>query len=255
MSARPVYLASDAHLGAAPPDMELAFARWLEHAGAAASLVFLNGDVFDFWFEWKAVVPRGHTRVLAVLAEIVDSGVPVHLMGGNHDWWGGRYLTDEIGVVFHQEPVRMALAGRRCLIAHGDGLGAGDWKYRALKWVLRSGPTQWAFRWIHPDISVRIARGVSRTQVHEEGPSEGATRRADALERWARDTLLESEDLDLVVLGHSHVPRKVEVAPGRFYVNAGDWLTNGTYLVLEGGAAPSLLSWRDNHRPGSRVDG
>jgi UDP-2,3-diacylglucosamine hydrolase len=223
--------------------MERAFAKWLELAGAEAGLVFLNGDVFDFWFEWKSVIPRGYTRILAAMARIVDSGVPIHLMGGNHDWWGGRFLTDEIGVVFHREPVRITLAGRRCLVAHGDGLGAGDWRYRALKRVLRGRPTQWAFRWIHPDIAVQIARAVSRTEVHEGGPSQGAVRRAGALERWARDVLLESEDLDLVVLGHSHVPRKVEVATNRFYVNAGDWLTSGTYLVLEDGAPPALVSW------------
>lgn len=242
MSTDRIYLASDAHLGAAPPQMERAFERWLDHAGEHAGLIFLNGDLFDFWFEWGTVIPRGHTRILASLARIVDSGVPVHLMGGNHDWWGGRYLTDEIGVTFHQDPVTMDLAGHRTLIAHGDGLGAGDLGYRMLRWVLRNPVAQGAFRWIHPDVATRIARLVSRTESNG-ADHEGHSHRADALERWARERLLENESLDLVVLGHCHLPRRVEVAPGRFYVNAGDWLTHGTYLVIERGAAPALERW------------
>lgn len=254
MRSGPVYLASDAHLGAAPPDMEREFLRWLEYAGERASLIFLNGDLFDFWFEWGTVVPRGHTRVLGILARIVDSGVPVHLMGGNHDWWGGRYLTDEIGLVFHQDPVTMELAGHRVLIAHGDGLGSGDLGYRMLRSVLRNRMARAAFRWLHPDIATRIARWVSRTDPAHSGEGEGARRRAGALEAWARDRLIEDESLDLVVLGHCHRPARVEIGPGRFYLNAGDWLRSATYTVLEEGRPPDLRRWTPDQRPAGSVN-
>lgn len=247
MPVPPTYIASDVHLGATSQFMERAFVAWLEFIAADAELVLINGDLFDFWFEWGTVVPRGHTRVLAALGRIVDADIPVHLMGGNHDWWGGRYLTDEVGLVFHTDPVRLTLAGRSSLVAHGDGLGDGDLGYRVLKRVLRSPVSRWAFRWLHPDLATGIARRVSRTHVnHGNGGPEAAeagSLRAEALERWARDRLLEEDDLGLVVLGHSHLPRCVEVAPDRFYVNAGDWLTHGTYIRMEPGEAPVLSAW------------
>lgn len=259
MPPSPVYIASDAHLGETSPEMEVAFRNWLEHAADRAGLIFLNGDLFDFWFEWGSVIPQGHTRLLGTLARIVDAGVPVHLMGGNHDWWGGRYLTDEIGLTLHYDPVRLELAGSQVLLAHGDGLGRGDLGYKILRGVLRSRVAHRAFSWLHPDIATRIARRVSRTDGRHltatdverisddtpEGEAEGGEPdpRATALERWARERLLEDDELDIVILGHSHQPARVEVAPGRFYLNSGDWLVHATYLVLRADAPPSLESW------------
>jgi UDP-2,3-diacylglucosamine hydrolase len=243
MSEAPVYIGSDAHLGAASPEMEAAFHRWLEFAGERAGLIFINGDLFDFWFEYGSVIPRGHTRTLGLLARIVDAGVPVHLMGGNHDWWGGRYLTDEVGVTFHRDPVRMTLAGHRCLVAHGDGLGRGDLGYRLLRLILRGRFTRFAFRWVHPDLGAAIARGVSRTETRLPDDHPRIVARSEALEGWARDTLLEDESLDAVFLGHTHLPRRVEVAPGRWYVNTGDWVRHGTWAVLEPGHPPRLETW------------
>lgn len=238
-----MYLASDAHLGAAPSENEDAFLRWLEHAGGEASRIVLNGDLFDFWFEYGSVIPRGHTRVLGLLARIVDSGVPVLLMGGNHDWWGGSFLTDEIGVEFHQDAVRLVLAGRTTFLAHGDGLGRGDWSYRILRWVLRSRPTRWAFRWLHPDVGAWLARRVSQTERRGSGSTAAERERAEALRSWAADRLRQDEELDLVVLGHTHLPFLEEVEPGRYYLNAGDWVHHRSYAVLEAGSAPRLVRW------------
>ncbi|MDE0081929.1 MAG: UDP-2,3-diacylglucosamine diphosphatase [Gammaproteobacteria bacterium] len=243
----PVYLASDAHLGAAPPAMEAAFLEWLAHAGRRASLIFLNGDLFDFWFEWGSVVPGGHARVLGELARITDAGIPVHLMGGNHDWWGGRYLTGEIGLTLHRGPVRIRLAGHECLVAHGDGLGGGDLGYRLLRRLLRSRVARRAVRLMHPDFVSRIARRASRTEAHAARSEVGRTRGA-ALERWARERLAEEEALDAVILGHCHLPAEVEVAPGRFYLNAGDWLSHATYLILDEGRRPALMKWPAGRR-------
>jgi UDP-2,3-diacylglucosamine hydrolase len=245
MQGPPIYLASDVHLGVASPETERAFLAWLEHCGSEASRVIINGDLFDFWFEYRSVIPRGHTRILGALSSLVDSGVPILFMGGNHDWWGGDFLTDEIGVEFLQKPAVLDLEGRKTLLAHGDGLGSGDLGYRLLRLVLRGTLTRFVFRWLHPDVGAWVARKVSTTGDHTEGSSEKQRVRADFLERWAVDQLTASPELDLVVLGHTHLPILKEVFPGRHYLNAGDWLVNKSYAVLAGGEAPRLLDWRD----------
>jgi len=238
---RPVYLSGDVHLGAVSPEREHSFLRWLEHAGERADQVILNGDLFDFWFEYRSVIPRGHTRVLGALAALVDGGVPVTLMGGNHDWWGGSYLEQEVGVTFLRGPTRLTLGGRKVFLAHGDGLGRGDLGYRALKLMLRSGLTRWAFRWIHPDLGAGVARRVSKTE--ERGLTRDEKERSAALAAWGVAKLKAEPDLDLVVLGHTHIPILDEVEPGRWYVNAGDWVVHHSYLVLEPGAPPRLAEW------------
>lgn len=248
MSKKPVYLTSDAHLGALPPEREEAFLAWLEHAGSRASRIVINGDLFDFWFEYGSVVPRGFTRVLGTLRAIVDAGVPVLLMGGNHDWWGGSYLRDEIGLAFHQDPIRLDLAGHRTFLAHGDGLGRGDLGYRLLRLVLRGRLTRWAFRWLHPDVGAWVARKVSMTEHREEGPSNADEARSRILHEWAVEKLRAEPDLDLVVLGHTHLPVLDEVEDGRYYLNAGDWLHHATYAVLDEGSPPRLESWEGPRR-------
>ena len=249
-ASRPVYLSGDVHLGAVSAELEGSFLRWLQHAGEHASRVVLTGDLFDFWFEYRSVIPRGHTRVLGALAALVDAGVPVVLMGGNHDWWGGSYLEDEIGVTFLREPTVLELAGRRVFLAHGDGLGRGDLGYRALRLVLRGPFTRWAFRWLHPDLGARVARRVSKTE--HRGASRDSKERAAALADWGTAKLRSDPTLDLVVLGHTHVPALTEVEPGRWYINAGDWVVHRTYFELEEGEPPRLLEWQvsDGERPG-----
>jgi len=240
-----VFLASDIHLGVAPPETEGAFLAWLEYCGPRASKVVVNGDLFDFWFEYGSVIPRGHTRVLGALTALVDGGVPVLLMGGNHDWWGGTFLTEEIGVEFLREPTVLELLGYRTLLAHGDGLGSGDLGYRLLRLVLRGSLTRFAFRWLHPDLGAWIARRVSRTGVHDQRPSPKQVARSAFLEEWAVRRLSQDPTLDLVVLGHTHVPVVKEVSPGRWYLNAGDWLLHKSYAVLTEGGAPRLMDFGD----------
>jgi UDP-2,3-diacylglucosamine hydrolase len=247
-ASRPVYISGDVHLGAVPKEREASFLRWLEHAAASAERIILNGDLFDFWFEYRSVIPRGHTRVLGALAAAVDGGVPVTLVGGNHDWWGGSYFEDELGVTFLRDPVVVDLAGRRTFLGHGDGIGRGDLRYRMLRWILRGRPTRFAFRWLHPDLGARVAKVVSKTQ--DRGPNEDEKRRAEALEAWALARLRDDPTLELVVIGHTHIPVLKEVAPGRWYVNSGDWVTHRSYLVLEPGAAPRVLEWEVSGRGG-----
>ncbi|MGD2070324.1 MAG: UDP-2,3-diacylglucosamine diphosphatase [Gemmatimonadota bacterium] len=248
MARGPVHLASDVHLGAVPRETEIAFVRWLEHSGERADEVVVNGDLFDFWFEYRHAVPRGHTRVLGALAALVDAGVPVRLMGGNHDWWGGSFLEDEIGVTFHRDPVVLDLAGHRTFLAHGDALGQGDLGYRMLRLVLRGRLTRWAFRWLHPDVGAGIARRVSHTEITAADPTRRDQARSEVLEDWGVAKLEAEPDLDLVVLGHTHVPRLRQVGPGRWYVNSGDWVYHRSYLVLSEGEPPRLSEWEESGR-------
>lgn len=245
MSADRVLLASDVHLGVVAPEIERAFVRWLEFAGSTADLIVINGDLFDFWFEYRTAIPSGHTRVLGTLQRIVDGGVPVWFVGGNHDWWGGRFLSDEIGMEVIHEAVIRDLAGHRTLLAHGDGLGRGDLGYRILKSVLRGRLPRWGFRWLHPDIGALIAQRVSHTGPMDTQTPEVRSARSAALESWATSSLKADRSLDLVVLGHTHDPRCVEITDGRWYVNSGDWVDHRTYLTLEVGSDPVLSEWAE----------
>ena len=239
---RPDYIASDVHLGAVPRETETAFLAFLEHAGAHARSLLLVGDLFDFWFEWGPVVPGKHFRVLAALRAVVDAGVPVTLMGGNHDAWGGRFLREEVGVAFHADPVEMELGGRRALIAHGDGVGRGDLKYRMLKAVIRSRPAILGFRILHPELGMRLAGAVSTTENKVES-DDRARSRAEYIAEWARERLRADPTLGLVVCGHAHLPTIEEVEPGLYYVNSGDWIRHDSYVTVRPGEAPELHRW------------
>lgn len=236
-------LASDIHLGAAPPAHERAFLSWLDHAAGEASSIIINGDLFDFWFEYHWGITRGHDAVLSKLRGIVDSGVPITLMGGNHDWWGGSYLRDEIGLEFLRAPVVRAIAGRTTLLAHGDGLGNGDVGYLVLKSIIRSPVTRMAFACLPISVGDRIAARVSHTSDRWDQWGERQKERSAALEAWATQRLESERELDLVVLGHTHLPIVREVAPGRWYVNSGDWVYHQSYLTLREGEPPRLIEW------------
>jgi UDP-2,3-diacylglucosamine hydrolase len=240
---KPVYITSDVHLGAVPAETEHAFMDFLEHVGREASRLVIPGDLFDFWFEYGDIIPGEHYRVLAALADLVDAGIPVLVTGGNHDAWGGSFLEEKVGVTFEPGHARIELAGGPALLAHGDGLGKGDLKYRALKRVLRSRASIWGFRALHPELGLRLARRVSSTEAKAD-TDPGKLGRAAFIEEWARDTLASDPSLAYVVCGHSHLPAVEEVEPGRYYLNAGDWVTHWTYLVVDEGG-PVLESWRE----------
>jgi UDP-2,3-diacylglucosamine hydrolase len=247
MEPKPVHVASDVHLTPRSVERGRPFLEWLGWAASNSSRIVLNGDIFDFWYEYGSVIPRGYTRLLGLLAEIVDGGVPVDFMGGNHDWWVDSYFEDELGVRVLREPTRLQLAGHETLLAHGDGLGSGDLGYHALKVVLRGRLTRWAFRRLHPDLGAWIARKVSKTDFRTSVPSEGHIGRARSLESWAKERLAEDPSLGMVVLGHTHIPALVELFPGRWYVNTGDWIHRRSYLRIQEGEPPVLLEW-----PGGR---
>jgi UDP-2,3-diacylglucosamine hydrolase len=224
---------SDAHLGAAPRPNEEAFLEFLAGVPERGRDLLINGDLFDFWFEYRSVILSHHFQVLRVLAELADAGVRMRMVGGNHDSWGGRFLRDEIGIEPLDGPLTTEVGGRRAFVAHGDGLGGGDWGYRALKKLIRSRPARFAFREVHPDWSARLIRGVSRTESrHGRAADRSSIARAEHLSRLADELLAGDPELDLVIFGHSHTPELREVAPGRHYLNAGDWVHHRTWAEV-----------------------
>lgn len=240
---KPFLIVSDIHLGAVPVETERRFRAFLAHAAASASGLLINGDLFDFWFEYRSVVPRKHYRVLAALRDVVESGVPTWFVGGNHDAWGGSFLSDEVGLTIIQGPTEMEIGGRRALIAHGDAVGHGDLGYRLLRRAIRHPLTVGAFRLLHPDLGARIADRVSSTEEKAHGES-GAKHRAEPIRAWGVAALRSRPELDLVVTGHAHLPEILEVAPGRHYVNAGDWVTHYTFVELPAvSGTPRLVTW------------
>ena len=238
----PCFVFSDVHLGVTPPEVERALLGFLDHVRDAAGSVIINGDLFDFWFEWGDVIPSRHYRVLAELADLIDSGCPVTMLGGNHDAWGGSFLREQVGIALHDGVLRTQFAGKPALVAHGDGLGKGDVKYRMLKRVLRSRAAVWGFRVLHPEIGMRIATGVSTTDEKHQHDRSSQTR-ADFLEQWAREQFAEDASLGWVMCGHSHVPALVEMGAGRYYINSGDWITNRTYVTIDDAGVPRMLTY------------
>ena len=222
----PAYVISDTHLGFATRDVERALLRFFRHLHGRAGSLVINGDLFEFWFEWRHVMPRGTFRVLAAIAELRDSGIPVLMIAGNHDCWGGEILRDDVGIDFRVDPWEGQLAGWRTRVEHGDGLrGKEDRGYRALRRVLRSPLSIRLFRWLHPDWGSALAdrsSHASRTYVARDG---GAGLRESATRR------LGLSDLDLLIYGHSHVAELRRIGDA-VYANAGSWLDQPTFLRI-----------------------
>ena len=244
MEQKPYLIVSDIHLGAVPDRTERAFRAFLDHAAERASGMLINGDLFDFWFEYRSVIPARHYRVLAALTDLVEAGVPVRFIGGNHDAWTGPFLRDTVGLEVLDGPVELSLAGRRTLAVHGDGVGEGDVGYGVLRRILRSRIATMGFRILHPDIGDRIARVASSTEARVTGKSRPNRNRSGHIERWAVGELEGRPDLELLVAGHAHEPAVRQVGENQWYVNAGDWIQNFTYIALPpGGGSPEMRRW------------
>jgi UDP-2,3-diacylglucosamine hydrolase len=228
MSEKPVYVVSDTHLGAVPRETERAFRGFLRHVAEHAASLLINGDLFDFWFEWRTVMPRGHVRVLGALAAIADAGIPLVMIAGNHDAWGGDVLTREIGAQLVHGEWNGVLGGWRAHVAHGDGLRAReDRRYRTFKRVMRHPLSIRAFGALHPDLATRLASGTSnRSRSH--GASDGGS----GLRAVAHDYLAAHRDTELVVFGHSHVAILDRAPGGGVYANPGAWVNRPSYLIM-----------------------
>lgn len=238
MLSSPCYVISDLHLGFAKPAVEHEVLNFFRHLQQRAGSLIINGDLFEFWFEWKTVIPRSSFRMLAALAELRESGVPVLMVAGNHDCWGGDVLRQDVGVEYHVGIWEGSIAGWRGRIEHGDGLRPReDRRYRMLRYVLRHPLAIRAFRWLHPDLGTRLA-----THSAHASRTYGARDQGRGLAKIASETLAGHPGLELLIFGHSHVTALTRMSTGGVYANAGSWLDAPTFLRITSGRI-ELRQW------------
>lgn len=233
------YFISDIHLGAPAlknnKDREQAFVSWLTEIKVDASHLFLMGDIFDFWFEYRTVVPRGFTRTLGKIAEIADSGVEVHYFTGNHDVWVFDYLPEELGLILHRNEYKMQLGEKKFFLAHGDGLDQSDKGYLFLKKMFTSKILQWIFARFHPNFALslgrrwskhsRISKGISGEEF--KGPNN------EGIYIFA-ESILKEEKFDYFIFGHRHVLVDCPIGINSRFINLGDWINHFSYGVFDG---------------------
>ena len=242
-----IYFASDFHLGV--PNFKSSRSRedkivaWLNQIKIDASEIFLVGDIFDFWFEYKHVVPKGYVRFLGKLAELVDSGIQVHLFTGNHDMWMFNYLEQEIGVVIHRNPIEKTIHGKSFLIGHGDGLGPGDGTYKILKKIFSNSVCQWLFARIHPNLGFGIAQMWSGKSRVKNDKNQDAFVDADSewLYQYCMEVLL-TQHFDYFVFGHRHLPLELPIKnTSSTYVNLGEWFSGNPHFAVFDGQKLNLF--------------
>jgi len=234
-----IYFLSDFHLGA--PDAASSLIRekkvveFLEKIRKDAHQIFIVGDMFDFWYEYRKVVPKGHVRLLGKLAEITDSGIPIHFFVGNHDMWMKDYLLQELNIPVYFEPKPFTFNGKEFLIGHGDGLGPGDHGYKAMKKVFRNRFCQWLFRILPPYVGMGLANYLSRRSRESTGKHEEIFLGED--KEWLiiySKEILQQRHYDYFIFGHRHLPIDFRLNGNGRYINLGDWITYYTYAYFDG---------------------
>lgn len=234
-----IYFLSDFHLGA--PDYTSSLVRekkivsFLDEIQADAAAIFIVGDMFDFWYEYRKVVPKGYTRLLGKLASITDSGIPIHFFVGNHDMWMKNYLQYELNIPIYFEPGTFLFGNKKFLIGHGDGLGPGDRGYKFIKKIFRNPVCQWLFGILPPRIGIGLADFFSRKSREATGQHEQTYMGDDKewLVTYCKERL-KSEHYDFLVFGHRHLPIDMAIDSKSRYINLGDWITYYTYAVFDG---------------------
>lgn len=239
LNGKKIFFASDFHLGV--PDYESSLKRektiiaWLDSIKAEAHSIYILGDIFDFWFEYKYTIPKGYIRLLGKFAELQDSGIPITFFTGNHDMWMFDYFPKELGIPIYRDPQLLKTASHTMLIGHGDGLGPGDHTYKFLKKFFNSRICQWLFARIHPNLGIFIANKWSRksriTNLKRDEKFEGE--QGEYL--WLYCSELEKrKHHDFYIFGHRHLPLDLKVTDGSRYINLGEWVHFRTYGVYDG---------------------
>ncbi len=237
-----VYFASDFHLGAPNPEESLKrekkIVAWLEFIRPTAREIFLVGDIFDFWFEYKRAVPKGFVRLQGKIAELTDNGIPVHIFTGNHDMWIFDYLPKELGVSVHRHPIRRQFGEKKFYIGHGDGLGPGDRGYKMLKKIFSNPLSKWSFARLHPNFGIWLANFSSRKSRAATGDDDRKFLGEE--NEWLvihSKEILQKEPVDYFIYGHRHLPLVLPVGEQTTYYNLGDWINYYTYLEFDGNNA------------------
>lgn len=234
-----IYFSSDNHLGAPTQTESLPrekiFVKWLDSIKDDAEVIFLLGDLFDFWFEYKKVVPKGFVRTLGKLAELRDSGIQIHFFVGNHDLWMDDYFEKELNIPIYHDPKEFVFNNKHFFIGHGDGKGPGDKGYKRMKKVFTSPFFQWLFRWLHPDIGVSVAQhlSVKNKLISGEDDKQFLGEHNEWLAQYSKRKL-ENKHYDYFIFGHRHLPMEIKVGENSMYYNLGDWINHYTYGVFDG---------------------
>lgn len=238
-NAKKVYFASDQHFGAPTPEKsaprEQKFVAWLDEIKHDADALFLLGDLFDFWFEYKTVVPKGFVRVLGKLAELRDSGIPIFFFVGNHDLWMYDYFEKELNIPVYHKPKHFTICEKDFFIGHGDGLGPGDKGYKRMKRVFTNPFSKTLFRWLHPDIGVKLAQylSVKNKLISGKEDVKFLGEEGEWLVQYSKKKLGEKH-YDYFIFGHRHLPLEIMLKDNSRYFNLGDWIGYFTYGVFDG---------------------
>lgn len=232
-----IYFASDFHLGvgsyASSREREDALVRWLDSIKDDAAELFLMGDVFDFWFEYATVIPKGYIRFLGKLAELTDLGIKLYLFKGNHDMWMFDYFEKELNATIISNEMVMERGGKKFFLHHGDGLGPGDAKYKVLKKFFRSRLCQWLFARIHPNLGVGIANyWSSNSRIANLKKENNKPGEQEWLVQYCQE-VLKTEHYDFMIFGHRHLPLDIKLNQQSRYINLGEWVFVRTYAVFE----------------------
>ncbi len=238
-ASKKIYFLSDFHLGA--PDAasslirEKKICRFLDSIKHDASQIFIVGDLFDFWFEYREVVPKGYVRILGKLAELTDNGIPVHFFVGNHDMWMKDYFQKELNIPVYFEPKSFTFNNKKFLIGHGDGLGPGDEGYKAMKKVFRHPLSKWLFGIFPPYIGIGMANYFSRKSRAKTGTVDEIFlgEENEWLIIYSKD-VLKQEHYDYFIFGHRHLPIDVQLQANSRYINLGEWIKYFSYAVFDG---------------------
>ncbi|GAA4329560.1 UDP-2,3-diacylglucosamine diphosphatase [Mucilaginibacter gynuensis] len=231
-----LYFASDFHLGtnsfSSSREREARLVRWFDSIKHDAAELFLMGDVFEFWFEYKTVVPRGYIRFLGKLAELADLGVKIYFFKGNHDMWMFDYFTKELGATIISNELVIERGGKKFYLHHGDGVGPGDDMYKLLKKVFRSPLCQWLFARLHPNLGIGIAGGWSQ-HSRDGNLKKDYTHVHSGAVTFAND-LLKTTHYDYFIFGHHHRPVVINLDNNAQYINLGEWFNFNSYVVFDG---------------------
>jgi UDP-2,3-diacylglucosamine hydrolase len=239
VNSKKIYFASDFHLGVPTHESSLKreklICKWLDSIKGDAAEIYLVGDLFDFWYEYKYTIPKGTVRLIGKIAELTDSGIPVHFFVGNHDLWMKDYFTEELNVQIHHEPITRKYNDKLFYIGHGDGLGPGDNWYKLLRKIFASKMCQWLFSRLHPNLAFYLARRSSKRSRVITGDSDAQFRGLDNewLYLYCKE-YLKTHQIDYFIFGHRHLPLDLDIDGKARYINLGDWINYNTYAVFDG---------------------
>ena len=239
MSKTKIYFASDFHLGVPTYteslEREKKIISWLDKIKEDAKSIYLLGDIFDFWFEYKAVIPKGFVRLLGKLAELSDNGTDIFLIKGNHDLWMYDYLPKEVGVKIIEDKTILSENGKIIFLAHGDGLGPGDFGYKIIKKIFTNKICQWIFARLHPNFGLGIAHFWSKRSriANNKNPEQFLGEEKEWLVSYCKEKQKENP-VDYYIFGHRHLPLEIEIDLKAKYINVGDWIHHNSYAVFDG---------------------